>query len=128
MSKSKIKVNRCKICKTEYPLNDMTEICPLCDGEIEFNVDKREPLLIRILFSTFNFSWKNKNKDEFFIETDENGKKTYHTITKPKTKKKSIIFKVNLIKLTLIIGSIILAFRGVEGWGWLLFLALIAFD
>lgn len=120
--------NRCIICKTEYPLDDKTEICPLCDGEIQFNVLKKKPLLIRILFGTFNFSFKNKNKDEFYIKTDENGKKTYHSVTKPKKKKKSLIFKVNVIKLALIIGSIVLAFKGVEGWGWLLFLTLIVFD
>lgn len=126
--KKEIRVNRCTICKTEYPLEDTTEICPHCDGEILFNVPKRKSILKRILDYRFTIDIKPKYEKE--KETNKNDTDLDIKITskRKKNKKSPFSFNMSAVKIALIIGIVILAARGQEGWGWLVFLLLVMND
>jgi DNA-directed RNA polymerase subunit RPC12/RpoP len=125
MSNKEINVNRCTVCKTEFPLSDTIEVCPYCDGEILFDVPKRKSLLKKILDYKFTFSIKPKyerNKDK----TDYADIKI--KANRPKKKKPKMQFSLSAVKIALIAGIVILAITGTDGWGWLVFILIITSD
>lgn len=123
MSKEVIIVDRCSVCKTEFPLVDDIDICPYCDGEILHDVPKRKTILKRLLDFrlTFNINpkYKTNKEKQFDIKIGNN---------KLKKKKSGILFNVSAIRIALIIGIVILAALGKEGWGWLVFILVILND
>ena len=76
----------------------------------------------RILDYKFTFNIKHlyifNKKKEVTEYTLDNGFYKSHPY------KKKVKINFNVIKISLIIGGVIMALNGVENWGWLIFIAL----